>query len=243
LLHFKKIKLNLETSSCDNDDWMFETHWEYKEGMQSPRYDLIQYFDQNADDTFNVLDVGCNFGKTLKAVKELYPNANRYGIEIEDKLIEASKQYGDIRNYNIEDDDGIKFDKKFFDIIMLGDVLEHLHFPHKALRNLRDYLKDDGYVLASIPNIGHFTTVINLLNGRFYYGSKDIINIDHLRYFTFIEIIQMFDACGYGNISYNKNILDYKGTYAEPVVNKLAGMGFKTEHMDAYQFLIKAYKK
>jgi SAM-dependent methyltransferase len=234
--------ISMRTVPDDDRSWAFKRKWDYKPENQNPRYDLLQFI--GPDDiraNLKILDVGCNFGKTLKALKELYPSASLYGIEIEPKMIKASSKYGKIYSYDIENKIGFK--DKFFDIIILGDILEHLRFPHIALNNLKEKLKDNGFVLASIPNVAHFTVIINLLNGRFFYGTNDIVSMDHIRFFTFYEILQMFEMCGFTKLAVNKNEFTYKGTEFEDKIAGLKELGFFTEHMDVYQFLIKAYKK
>jgi len=58
-----------------------------------------------------------------------------------------------------------------FDVVLLGDVLEHLVHPEQVLRRLRPMLKQDGYAVISLPNVVHWLTRLKLLSGRFDYES------------------------------------------------------------------------
>lgn len=42
-----------------------------------------------------------------------------------------------------------------FDVIVLGDVIEHLAEPESVLKSLSGFLKKDGVFVASVPNITH----------------------------------------------------------------------------------------
>jgi len=71
-----------------------------------------------------------------------------------------------------------------FDVIVLGDVLEHLQDPLQVLRDLLRYLKPDGKLIVSVPNIAHLFIRLNLLVGRFEYTDRGILDRTHLRFFT-----------------------------------------------------------
>ena len=74
----------------------------------------------------------------------------------------------------------------------MGDVLEHLKDPWAILGNIKENLKPDGYVVASIPNIAHGAIRLALLEGRFDYTSLGILDDTHLRFFTRESIFELF---------------------------------------------------
>jgi len=71
-----------------------------------------------------------------------------------------------------------------FDVIVAGDVLEHLPRPEVLLDALRRLLKPDGVLLLSLPNVANITVRIGLLFGRFRYAPRGILDRTHLRYYT-----------------------------------------------------------
>jgi SAM-dependent methyltransferase len=71
-----------------------------------------------------------------------------------------------------------------FDVIVYGDVLEHLTDPLRALVALNRSLAPDGRVIASVPNVAHLWVRLSLLTGRFDYGERGILDRTHLRFFT-----------------------------------------------------------
>lgn len=55
----------------------------------------------------------------------------------------------DIVVCNIEND--LPFEDKYFDAVIIGEVLEHLKSDIKALSNIKRVLKDDGKLAVSVP--------------------------------------------------------------------------------------------
>jgi 2-polyprenyl-3-methyl-5-hydroxy-6-metoxy-1,4-benzoquinol methylase len=71
-----------------------------------------------------------------------------------------------------------------FDVIICGDVLEHLKAPLAVLQALAEQLAPSGCIFVSIPNIAHLLIRLQLLLGRFEYTERGILDRTHLRFFT-----------------------------------------------------------
>jgi len=71
-----------------------------------------------------------------------------------------------------------------FDVIVYGDVLEHLVDPLRVLVELDRSLAPTGFVIISVPNIAHLWIRLLLLFGRFEYLDRGILDHSHLRFFT-----------------------------------------------------------
>src|SRR5438552_370565 len=68
------------------------------------------------------------------------------------------------------------FGQERFDVVMFGDVLEHLLDPQAVLVKVVSLLNPDGYVLASIPNVAHASIVLNLMAGEFRYTDLGLLD-------------------------------------------------------------------
>lgn len=175
-----------------------------------------------------VLDVGCAtglLGEKLKQQKNCYVA----GIEVEENVArKAMSVYDEVVIADVENLDAIPFSQKYFNIIVLGDVLEHLKNPERVLKMLKEYLADDGYVLISVPNVSHWRIRLMLLFGRFNYSKYGILDENHLRFYTQKTFKQMVERCGYR-------------------VERLEGFGFLWSNiwkgLLASAFIIKALKK
>jgi 2-polyprenyl-3-methyl-5-hydroxy-6-metoxy-1,4-benzoquinol methylase len=71
-----------------------------------------------------------------------------------------------------------------FDMIVFGDVLEHLKNPVAVLQQLSASLKEDGAVIISLPNVANLYVRLSLLLGRFDYQDRGILDRTHLHFFT-----------------------------------------------------------
>ncbi len=84
-----------------------------------------------------------------------------------------------------------------FDVILFGDVLEHLRAPTRVLASVRSLLSPGGQVVTSIPNIGVWRGRWATLRGRFDYTDSGLFDRTHLRFFTRSSAHRMVRDAGY----------------------------------------------
>ena len=84
-----------------------------------------------------------------------------------------------------------------FDAIVFADVLEHLDDPGPMLRAARRWLRPEGTLLASIPNVANVAVRLSLLAGRFEYADRGILDRTHLRFFTRRSARRAIEAAGF----------------------------------------------
>lgn len=85
-----------------------------------------------------------------------------------------------------------------FDCIVFNDVLEHLVDPFAFLASIRSRLSATGVVVASIPNVRYFYNLRELLVDRQWkYRNYGILDRTHLRFFTALSMVDMFENAGY----------------------------------------------
>ena len=162
------------------------------------REDMLGYLPKEAR---IILDVGCGEGGFGDLIKR-QNNAEVWGIELFPQAAERARAKLD-RVYvgNIEMD---QFDlpDEYFDCIVFNDVLEHLHYPWDVLKQMKKLLKDNGHVLASIPNVRYYEHVKTLmLRGDWDYEPSGILDRTHLRFFTLKSIKKVFEQSGYTVVS------------------------------------------
>ncbi|MDI6806453.1 MAG: class I SAM-dependent methyltransferase [Candidatus Aenigmarchaeota archaeon] len=97
-----------------------------------------------------ILDVGCSTGNFLNLCKS--KGWETYGIEptIEYAKFGREKYKLNIQSRFLED---ARFQKSFFDVITLFQVLEHSRNPTKVLLQLKNWLKPNGLIYITVPNI------------------------------------------------------------------------------------------
>ena len=158
----------------------------------SPRVDLAERVPEGAA---AVLDVGCSRGATAPALRA---RGVRFlaGIEPDaEDAAAAAEVYDEVlcaRLESVAADFGGRFDA-----VLFGDVLEHLEDPSEALVRVRPWLAPGGVVVASVPNLGHWAVVDDLLRGRFDYVPYSLLSGTHVRFFTRRTLGDLFEASGY----------------------------------------------
>ena len=92
-------------------------------------------------------------GVRLIKLKELHKAQEIYGLELNGEVVQ--EHIKDIDKVIIGDVEHIEppFQEEFFDYIIFADVLEHLGRARRSPKKYMKYLKRDGCIIASIPNI------------------------------------------------------------------------------------------
>ena len=84
-----------------------------------------------------------------------------------------------------------------FDLVVLGDVLEHLPDPLRVLKNVHLLLNPGARIVVSVPNVAHLSVRAQLLFGRFRYSSRGILDNTHLRFFTRRTTLELITNSGF----------------------------------------------
>lgn len=203
---------------------------------------LFKFSQESCSIPFNILEIGCACGATLIEIKRLFPNASLYGIELDKESASIAAHFATVTNKNIENA-SLEYPQNFFDFIIFGDVLEHLREPDKVLETMHMYLKKEGRILASIPNVMNISVLKSLLSGYWTYQDAGILDKTHLKFFTYNEIQRLFQNAGYQIeeiAATTTGIAEEDNT----LITKLAAIQHTPESwFQAYQYLIAAKKK
>ncbi|MCM1185072.1 MAG: methyltransferase domain-containing protein [Lachnoclostridium sp.] len=250
IFHFGSRSFSKDVSGynrlMESNALKFRQKWGFDgQYYSNERRELTAYIEEEEDAPIKVLEIGCGMGATLGHIQNRYPNAEVYGIELSDRVVHIAKNYlPSVEQGNIEKM-SLWYPEGSFDYIIFGDVLEHLYDPRKVLMYIKKYLKPSGFILASIPNILHYSVILELLRGKFSYADSGILDRTHLRFFTLYEIVLMFKECGYGIEAVTKRRtsgdLSEEDRMMLDALLKLPGVAAE-DNFEVYQYLIKAGK-
>jgi 2-polyprenyl-3-methyl-5-hydroxy-6-metoxy-1,4-benzoquinol methylase len=188
-----------------------------------------------------VLDVGCSSGELAGLLKA--NDCSIVGIEYDPEAAEKAKERCDqVIVADLEAIENFPFKEKEFDHILFMDVLEHLRDPSSILKRLRPFLKTDGTVIISIPNIANQSIRFSLLFGRWNYAEYGILDRTHLRFFTRKTAITLVTEAGFAikRVDVTPGVPLLSRIYRKPYItfNYVLSKAFQT--MFATQFIISA---
>ncbi|HEX2181591.1 MAG TPA: methyltransferase domain-containing protein [Rubrobacteraceae bacterium] len=193
-----------------------------------------------------VLDVGCASGYLAAALAER--GCDVVGIEVDPEAARRAEEHcervlvGDVESMDL---DG-PLEQEAFDVIVFGDVLEHLKEPLRTLERLKPFLRDDGFVVASIPNVAHGSVRLALFQGRFQYQRLGLMDDTHLRFFTRESVERLFDDAGLPIIALRRTIRGIFDTEIEVDQEEVPREVLQAVRTDpealTYQFVATAYR-
>lgn len=206
----------------------------------SPRRDLMSLMDFSKAG-LRVLEIGCACGVTLREIGARSSSARLYGVELNEKAAEIAAPYATILSMDVERLDPSQVAERF-DYIVMGDVIEHLQNPWKAIENMRELLAPGGEVIASIPNIGHISNLYEVLSGNWTYKSMGLLDRTHLRFFTKKEIIKLFQEAQFDIQDMRYITVPYPeiGKQLRKELLSLQTISVDAEDLDAFQWLVRA---
>jgi 2-polyprenyl-3-methyl-5-hydroxy-6-metoxy-1,4-benzoquinol methylase len=156
------------------------------------RKEMIEFVPSNVK---KVLDVGCGEGQFGQLLKSRY-DVEVWGVEIfEDVAEKARARIDKVLVGDIEAEE-FALPPNYFDCIVFNDTLEHLRYPWIVLRRIHANLKENGYVVASIPNVRFYENMKNVvIRKNWEYTDAGVMDKTHLRYFTIKSIRNLFERC------------------------------------------------
>jgi 2-polyprenyl-3-methyl-5-hydroxy-6-metoxy-1,4-benzoquinol methylase len=112
------------------------------------------------------------------------------GVDLEENGIVALNALG-CDCYVSFAEDVVKLNLGLFDVIILGDIIEHVPDPCFLLTSLRNILTDKGIVICTTPN------AMNYVNSIFLALGKTITRHQHVAWYCRITLENMFRHAGF----------------------------------------------
>jgi len=238
----EKKNAEIWTAAFENNKAKFKEKWGFEPSYFSwVRKELVDLIDAPKDAAIQVLELGCALGVTLNRIQYQWPNASVHGIEYNQDVVNIGINYVDILQGDLDVME-FPYEDAQFDYIVCGDVLEHLRDTEAVIRRLRRYLKPEGKMIVSLPNLMHVSVLRPLfLQGDFEYEDAGILDRTHLRFFTAHSIMKMMGRSGY-RISHMAGVDGRKTEEEETFIRKMCDMFPEIDEMwlRAYQYIFTA---
>ena len=183
-----------------------------------------------------VLELGCSSGYLAKPLRERGNTV--VGVELDPEAAREAEQWceqvivGDLEAM------ALPLEPASFDVLLCGDVVEHLRDPTAVLARLRPLLKPGGALVLSTPNIANWSMRLSLLAGRWRYTDRGFLDRTHVHFFTRATLVEAVQSAGYAvervdftvPVPGNSDVLDSLGY----------GLGRLRPTLFAYQWLLVA---
>ena len=109
-----------------------------------------------------VLDLGCRSGALTRA----YLDGNDVvGVDVEAEALREAAALG-IETHVADVEQGLDFPDASFDVVVAGELVEHVRDPAALVREARRVLRPSGTFVASVPNFYRLKNRLAFLAGR-----------------------------------------------------------------------------
>lgn len=123
------------------------------------RYKKALEFLKSKKQSGSLLDVGCSNGQFMYWARE--NGFECKGIEINKRTAVIAVQNGfEVFTGFLEE---APYTRKSFDVVYLGDVIEHVNDPRRLIMTANSFLKENGMLVFSTPNMDCFWSRSTLL--------------------------------------------------------------------------------
>ena len=139
-----------------------------------------------------VLDLGCSSGLLAEGIRKLGHHVT--GVDV----VELPHVRERVDEFHVLDLSVAPVDQlgSAHDVVILGDVLEHLADPMTLLRDAVQLLAPGGEIIISVPNFGHWYPRARVATGLFGYDRRGILDETHLRFFTRGSLYRLVQFAG-----------------------------------------------
>jgi SAM-dependent methyltransferase len=123
----------------------------------------------------HVLDLGCRDG----ALTQAYAGGNEIvGVDADREALAEAQKLG-IETRWADLDDALPFEDGSFDVVVAGELLEHLRDPRRVASEVLRVLRPGGTFVGSVPNAYRLKNRLRFLRGR-----KPENDLTHLQMFA-----------------------------------------------------------
>ncbi len=109
-----------------------------------------------------VLDLGCRYG----ALTQHYVPGNEVvGVDVDREALETAAELG-IETHWADVEEPLPFGDDSFDVVVVGELLEHVRDPGGLVAECRRVLRPGGTLVGSVPNAFRLKNRLRFLLGR-----------------------------------------------------------------------------
>jgi len=188
-----------------------------------------------------MLEIGAAEGAMLVALKKSGKAREVVGVELV-ALPGTSQNNTLIDRFIVADieERSLDLERETFDVVICGDVLEHLRDPWAAIQYLSTFLRHGGTFVVSLPNILYWRAFGRIVTGDFRYAPSGVLDRTHLRFFCRKNMLDLVESANLQLRHIEPSFRRHRELRRDKLVNTLT-LGV-LERFFAQQYLIVAEK-
>lgn len=172
----------------DSDDQAgyHSDYWELEAGLKRMYRRFLSQIEQRSPGRRfeRVLDVGCAYGFFLDTVQECFAPSELVGVDISPEARERAA--GKDRTFHAGFVEDVELPDAHFDLIFMGDALEHVHDPRRVADKLVRVLAPGGTLILTTVDFGSW--LARLLGVRW----RLLTPPEHLYFWTRRSLVHLF---------------------------------------------------
>lgn len=150
---------------------------------EKERSEFIQHHTRNMGKR-SILDIGCRDGALTRYA--ISKENTITGCDIDTDSLHHAKERGINTVYMDLNGQWEEIRDKRYDIVMAFEIIEHLYFPEKVLEKIKAHLKEDAYLIGSVPNAFSWMNRILLFLGT--KKGTPLSDPTHINHFSYSEL-------------------------------------------------------
>jgi 2-polyprenyl-3-methyl-5-hydroxy-6-metoxy-1,4-benzoquinol methylase len=159
----------------------------------------------------NLLDIGCRDGTMTSRIAG---RSRVTGIDIDDDALAAARDKHGLHTLKVNlNQERLPFEDGNFDVVVAGEVIEHLQFPEVVLGDVHRVLGPGGVFLGSVPNAFRLYNRLQFMIGRDFEQDPT-----HLHHFSPDSLRMVIGGAGFRDIE-----IDFIGSRYRRLSPRLMG--------------------
>lgn len=217
-----------------------DIHYTLKRSRSGSHAQIISAITEGS----TVLDLGCSNGLLARPLLE--KNVRVTGVD-EGPGEKISSELAEYLQRDLDLPLELPY-RRIFDYVVCADVIEHLNHRGQLLRSARRYLKPDGRLIISTPNIALWFYRLSLLVGRFEYGPRGVLDETHVHLYTGATFRREVERAGFTVLQQRVTALPFEVVFESTGRSRLVRAIESGYHwlarlwpsMFAYQYILEA---
>lgn len=178
------------------------THYTFKQSAHGSHVQIVEAVEPGSE----VLDLGCSQGLLTRPL-------HAKGVRVTGVDLRPAEAWSDEMDAYFQRDLELPLElpvARKFDYVIVADVIEHVRGRQQLLRSVRRFLKEDGRLLISTPNIALWFYRLSLLAGRFEYGPRGTLDYTHVHLYTRASFRREVERAGFRVLSERVTALPFE---------------------------------